>query len=91
MSTGIAEIKGSLALLVQRAGQTDQVLVEHRSDLVDHERRLGQLEQARAADEELGQEERLRRLEAARWPLPVIAILATVTSTATGVIALYRP
>lgn len=78
LSTGFAEIKGSLALLVQRAGQTEQVLVEHRSDIVDHERRLSLLEQARAADAELGQEDRLRRLEDRRLPWPLLAAMATV-------------
>jgi hypothetical protein len=32
MTTGHADIKGSLSLLVQRAGQTDQIVADQRED-----------------------------------------------------------
>ena len=76
LSTGFAEIKGSLQLLVQRSDQTERSLGEHRVELVDLDKRVSALEQARAADAELGQEARLRTLEASRWPLPTVAALA---------------
>ncbi|MGI5252764.1 hypothetical protein [Actinacidiphila glaucinigra] len=44
LGTGLAEIKGSLALLVQRAGQTDQALADQRTDLEAVEARLAALE-----------------------------------------------
>jgi hypothetical protein len=78
ISTGFAEIKGSLALLVQRSDQTDRSLGEHRTELVDLDKRVSELERCQAADAELGQESRLRRLEAARWPLPALAALVSL-------------
>ncbi|MFF4751837.1 hypothetical protein [Streptomyces sp. NPDC001270] len=44
LGTGLAEIKGSLALLVQRAGQTDAALADHRADLDAIEERLTAVE-----------------------------------------------
>jgi hypothetical protein len=73
ISTGFAEIKGSLALLVQRSDQTDRSLSEHRTDLVDLDKRVSELERQHAADTELGIPARVRTLEAGRWPLPALA------------------
>lgn len=44
LGTGLAEIKGSLALLVQRAGQTDQALADQRDDIDAVEARLAAIE-----------------------------------------------
>ncbi|MGI5138144.1 MULTISPECIES: hypothetical protein [unclassified Streptomyces] len=44
LGTGVAEIKGSLALLVQRAGQTDQTIAGQREDLDAVEVRLTSVE-----------------------------------------------
>ncbi|MGW4648029.1 hypothetical protein [Kitasatospora sp. NPDC004289] len=85
LSTGFAEIKGSLQLLVQRSDQTDRSLGEHRVELVDLDKRLAALEQARAADAELGQESRLRSLEASRWPLASAGGLVGLAGLALGV------
>lgn len=75
LSTGFAEIKGSLNLLVQRSDQTDRSLADHRQELMDLDKRVADLERARAADAELGQEPRLRSLEASRWPLASVGSL----------------
>ncbi|MDX3214580.1 hypothetical protein PV318_03340 [Streptomyces sp. ME02-6991-2B] len=44
LGTGLAEIKGSLALLVQRAGQTDQAIADQRDDLDAVDARLAAVE-----------------------------------------------
>lgn len=46
---GLADIKGSLALLVQRSDQTDRVLLRHEEDMAAVERRVDVLEQGSAA------------------------------------------
>jgi hypothetical protein len=81
ISTGFAEIKGSLNLLVQRSDQTDRTLGEHRTEMVDLDKRVGELERLAAADAELQVPSRVRTLEAGRWPLPALGAL-------TGLIAL---
>jgi hypothetical protein len=94
ISTGFAEIKGSLALLVQRSDQTDRALGEHRTELTDLDKRVSELERARAADGELGQEERLRKLEASRWPWQTIAGLTAAVTCVLAILgallSLYR-
>lgn len=44
VGVGISDIKGSLALLVQRTDQTDRTLGEHRDHLVVQDGRLARLE-----------------------------------------------
>jgi hypothetical protein len=46
LGTGVAEIKGSLALLVQRSDQTDRALGEQRDQLVSLEKRCDAIELA---------------------------------------------
>ncbi|MFD0279753.1 hypothetical protein ACFVHB_38490 [Kitasatospora sp. NPDC127111] len=81
---GFAEVKGGIALLVQRSDQVERAISEHRTELGDLNKRLAELEHAHEADVALGQEDRLRRLEAGRWPLPTIGAL-------TGLAALIIP
>ncbi|WTW95379.1 hypothetical protein OG216_19245 [Streptomycetaceae bacterium NBC_01309] len=48
LSTGLAEIKGSLALLVQRSDQLDRTLAAHEQTLEMYDGRLDALEQWRS-------------------------------------------
>ncbi|MGA5820791.1 hypothetical protein ACPC54_23360 [Kitasatospora sp. NPDC094028] len=85
VSTGFAETKGSLALLVQRAGQTDEQLKTVTSELAEHDRRINRLEREVTADEEV---ERARRRRMSTWGVVagVVVAVATVVGTALAVL-----
>lgn len=89
ISTGFAEIKGSLALLVQHSDQTDQAVRENRADVADLEKRVGDLERHHAANAELGIPGRVRTLEAGRWPLPALATLMSCGALVVSALQLF--
>jgi hypothetical protein len=65
LDTGLAEIKGSLALLVHRSDQTDRALGDHRDQLARHDRRIAALEKAHASTAD--HEPRLTAVERRVW------------------------
>lgn len=74
LGTGMAEIKGSLALLVDRSNRTDADLRQLRED----------------TDKELAElRRRVSALEGRRFPLPVLSALAAIAAVAVAVVALY--
>lgn len=75
VTTGFAEVKGSLAVLVERSTRTEQDLVRLR-------------EQTERSLDVLGAE--VDALKARRWPLGVVGAMAGVVGAATGAIALFR-
>jgi multidrug efflux pump subunit AcrA (membrane-fusion protein) len=75
--TGIAEIKGSLGLLVQQATYTDKRITDHDTALASLDRRTAELEHARAADEEVLQANR-RRMQTVSALAGVAAVVAAV-------------
>jgi hypothetical protein len=77
MNTGIAEIKGSLAVLVEKATYTDKRLADHDTTISQLDRRTAELERARAADEELIQAGR-RRTQTVTALAGVAAVVAAV-------------
>jgi hypothetical protein len=80
-----AEIKGSLALLVQRNDQNDRELGQHRIELVDHDRRLGEVERALAVltQREVVQEQHeTKSTELKRWLIGTAAAFLLVAVTA---------
>lgn len=74
VATGFAEVKGSLAVLVERSTRTERDLLALREDT---EQELNELR---------AEVEALKRN---RWPLPALGALAGVVGTATAVIALF--
>ncbi|MFD0408636.1 hypothetical protein [Kitasatospora sp. NPDC127116] len=80
VSTGFAEVKGGLSLMVQRAGQTDQQLRDHSGQLSEHDQRIDSLERDRAASEEVRRSDR-RRTQA-------LSALAGAAAAAAAVIPL---
>jgi hypothetical protein len=75
VTTGFAEVKGSLAVLVERSTRNEQDLVRLRNDT------------QRALDA-LGTE--VDALKARRWPLGVVGAIGGVAGAVTGVIALFQ-
>lgn len=74
VATGLAEVKGSLAVLLERSTRTEQDLVRLRDD----------------TDKELGAlRTELEALKARRWPLGVLGAVAGVVGALTGVVALF--
>jgi len=74
VATGFAEVKGSLAVLVERSTRTERDLQALRED----------------TDKELAElRAEVEALKKTRWPLPTIAALAGAAGAATGVIALF--
>lgn len=71
--TGLADIKGTLAVLVERTNRTDADVRQLRTDM---EKDVGEL---RA---------KLEALESRRFPLPVIGALTTVGALLVSVIGL---
>lgn len=65
LGTGLAEIKGSLALLVQRSDQTDRTLVAHSASLNDLDKRVDALETQAATVADVPP--RVGALERWRW------------------------
>ncbi|MER6632345.1 hypothetical protein ABT301_29695 [Streptomyces sp. NPDC000987] len=74
VTTGFAEVKGSLAVLVERSTRNEQDLVRLRDD-------------TRKALDVLGAE--VEALKARRWPLGVVGAMTGVVGAATGAIALF--
>jgi hypothetical protein len=74
MATGFAEVKGSLAVLVERSDRNERDLTRLREDTEK------ELQQVRADVE---------ALKKARWPLPTIGVLAGIAGAATGAVALF--
>jgi hypothetical protein len=74
MATGFAEVKGSLAVLVERSDRNERDLTRLREDTEK------ELQQVRADVE---------ALKKARWPLPTVGVLAGVVGAATGAVALF--
>ncbi|MFF4179739.1 hypothetical protein [Streptomyces sp. NPDC001750] len=75
VTTGFAEVKGSLAVLVERSTRTEQDLVRLRND-------------TQKSLEAQGAE--IDALKARRWPLGMVGAMAGVLGAATGAIALFR-
>ncbi|MBK3575142.1 hypothetical protein JHN63_15235 [Streptomyces sp. MBT65] len=73
VSTGFAEVKGSLSVLVERSDRNERDLQQLRADT---EKDLGELR----ADVE--------SLKRARWPLAAIGALTGIVGAAAGVMAL---
>jgi hypothetical protein len=71
---GFAEVKGSLAVLVERSTRNEQDLVRLRDD-------------TQKALDSLGAE--VEALKARRWPLGIVGALTDVVGAATGAIALF--
>lgn len=74
VSTGFAEVKGSLSVLVERSDRNERDLQQLRQDT---EKDLGDLR----ADVEA--------LKRARWPLPAIGALTGVAGAVAGLFALF--
>ncbi|MEV7358218.1 hypothetical protein [Kitasatospora sp. NPDC091276] len=77
VGTGLAEIKGSLALLRQSDSHTGQTIADHSAQLADHDRRISDGERERAAAGEVRQADR-RRLQALAGLAGVAAAVAAV-------------
>ncbi|MCP3817842.1 hypothetical protein NLX86_06730 [Streptomyces sp. A3M-1-3] len=75
VDTGFAEVKGSLALLVQRSDRTEADVKQLRQDTEDG------LRDVRAEVEDL---------KGRKWPLPTIGLLIAGAAAAPGLIALLR-
>lgn len=84
--TGLADIKGSLRVLVERTDRTDQDVRQLRADAEGDLRQLR--EETAAAIESLRAD--VEALKGARWPLPTIGALAGVGGAVAGVLALYH-
>lgn len=82
METGFATINGSLQLLAQRGDQSDRRLeaVEQRLDAIER----GETEQQKRTGS------RLDALEAGRWPVRTIGMLAGVAGAGAAVVALWH-
>jgi hypothetical protein len=87
LTTGLAEISGTLRLLQQSDRHTGQTLSDHSATLADHERRLVEGERARAAAEEVRQSDR-RRVQLVSAVVGIVAGLLTALVT---VLAVLRP
>ncbi|WP_406501612.1 hypothetical protein OHA04_27760 [Streptomyces sp. NBC_01590] len=97
VTTGFAEVKGSLAVLVERSTRTEQDLARLRNETqrsldalgADTEQDLVRLrtETQRSLDA-LGDD--VEALKARRWPLGMVGAVAGVVGAATGAIALFR-
>jgi hypothetical protein len=74
VATGFAEVKGSLAVLVERSTRTERDLAQLRKDT------------GRDLDELRSDVEALKRN---RWPLATIGTLAGIAGAATGALALF--
>jgi len=74
MATGFAEVKGSLAVLVERSDRNEQDVKQLRKDT---DKGLAELR----ADVE--------SLKRARWPLPAIGALTGVAGAVAGCVALF--
>ncbi|MFD8596956.1 hypothetical protein ACFV1L_18340 [Kitasatospora sp. NPDC059646] len=77
VSTGLAEIKGELALLRQSDSQTGQTLAAHSAQLAEHDQRIAELRQAQAAEAEVRRVDH-RRLQAAAAVVGIVAAAAAV-------------
>ncbi|MDH6489688.1 hypothetical protein [Streptomyces sp. SAI-127] len=74
VSTGLAEVKGSLAVLLERSTRTEQDLARLRED----------------TDKEItALKTDLEALKARRWPLGVLGAVAGVVGTLTAVVSLF--
>jgi hypothetical protein len=82
-----AEIKGSLALLVQRSDQADRALGAQQATSADHEKRLAEVERELAAHAELKLGPRMTALEERRLPHGTLAALAAGATIVAGVAA----
>jgi len=74
VATGLAEVKGSLAVLLERSTRTEQDLLRLRED-------TGKELDALKAE--------MEALKARRWPLGVLGAVAGVVGTATAVVSLF--
>jgi hypothetical protein len=74
MATGFAEVKGSLAVLVERSDRNERDLTRLREDT---EKELQQLRTD------------VEALKKGRWPLPALGALCGLAGTATGLLALF--
>ncbi|MET8824802.1 hypothetical protein ABZX40_18030 [Streptomyces sp. NPDC004610] len=81
MHAGFEQIKGTLALLVERTNRTDADVRELRADL--------DAELQKIREEEVKPlRARVDALESRRFPLPVVGALATICALLVSVIAL---
>jgi hypothetical protein len=75
VSTGFAEVKGSLAVLMERSARTERDLAQLRED----------------TDKEIGAlRTEVEALKDRRWPLGVVGALCGAAGAVTGVVALFR-
>lgn len=74
VATGLAEVKGSLAVLLERSTRTEQDLVRLREDTGK------ELDAIRAE---------MEALKARRWPLGVLGAVAGVVGALTAVLSLF--
>lgn len=79
IEVGFTRTDGALALLVQRHDQTDAQIREHAARLDGFESRLDVLERG-DTERQKRDAERLATLERARWPLPSVAALVSVSA-----------
>lgn len=89
METGFATINGSLQLLAQRGDQSDRRLevAEQRMEAV--EARLDTIERGET-EQQKRTAGRLEALEANRWPVRTIGMLAGVAGAGAAVVALWQ-
>ncbi|MFI7014376.1 hypothetical protein [Streptomyces sp. NPDC050164] len=74
INTGFADIKGTLAVLVERTNRTDADVKQLRAD----------------TDKELGElRAEVEALKKSRWPLPSLAAVTGIAGAATGAVALF--
>jgi hypothetical protein len=74
VATGFAEVKGSLAVLVERSDRNEQDVKQLRQDT---EKDIGELRHD------------VEALKRNRWPLPAIGALTGVAGAVAGLLALF--
>jgi hypothetical protein len=86
LRTGLADIKGSLGVLVERTVRTDADLKQLRTDTEADIKQL-RTDTASALEQLRADTEALKR---GRWPLPALSVLAGLAAVVVAIIALYR-
>ncbi|MFE9098480.1 hypothetical protein [Streptomyces sp. NPDC007264] len=74
VATNFAEVKGSLAVLVEQSNRNKEDVRQLREDT---EKDIGELRTE------------VESLKRGRWPMPTIGVLAGVAGAATGAVALF--
>ncbi|MFF0222762.1 hypothetical protein [Streptomyces sp. NPDC004629] len=92
VTTGFAEVKGSLAVLVERTARTDEAVKQLRADTDEAVKQLREeTETALKKRDEVAGALRadIEALKQGRWPLGQIGALVGVAGVATGAAALF--